>query len=150
MSKLTDFLTERFEILLEMAKKSKLQPDTTHGPMGSDELFNLIGKTKSKALFKHPWYRKHVGDYGYSHPSVHKVTVDKHGYPTVHSSSGFTYTDHHGRKVRKMIQTQMAKEGGKVYQVHLFHNHNDERHPAPYKPTPVWEWKESLHNDEEK
>ena len=100
-------------------------------------------------MLKQKWYKYHVGDYLYAHPAAHKVTVDKYGYPTIHSTCGFTYENHKKEKVRKMIQVHMSKDSGRISQIHLFHNKNDERHLEPYKPTPVWSYVKSLHNDEE-
>jgi hypothetical protein len=135
------------EYIAEMARKSKLEPDTTHGPMDSQQLHDLIGKTKFNALTKHSFYKKHVGNYGVHSQIAHKVDVDKYGYPTVRSTSSFTF-NHKGRKVRKMIQTHMAKDGGKVYQSHLYHNYDNERHEERYGGGPRWDYIESLHKDD--
>lgn len=134
----------------EMARQSKLQPNTTHGPMNSQQLVDLIGKTKANAVFKHPWYKRHVSDLSAvpGNQTAHKVTVDNYGYPTVHSTSSYTYKGHDGRQTRHMIQSALSKDGGKVQQVHLFHNYNNERHDKQYGGSPVWNYIRSLHNDE--
>jgi hypothetical protein len=150
MSKLRDFVKQMNEevVLQEMVLTSKLQPNSTHGPMNSNDLQKLIGKTKFNALTKHPYYKKHVGDYAAHSQLAHKVTVDNYGYPTIHSTSSFTYKNHHGKTIRKMLQTSMAKDGGKVHQSHLFHNEDNERHSEEYGGGPVWHYKDSLHNNE--
>lgn len=139
--------------LAEMAGKSKLQPNSTHGPMNTNELRNLIGKTKFGALTKHKWYQQHIGSAS-SIPGIqtaHKVTVDHYGYPTVHSTTNFIYKHPtKGHETRTMIQTAMSKDGGKVHQVHLFHNYDNERHSKEHGGTPVWYWQRSLHNDDKK
>jgi hypothetical protein len=139
----------KFKEYLDEARQSKLVPGSSHGPMNTNQLVDLIGKTKANALFKHPWYKKHVSDLSAvpGHVTAHKVDVDKYGYPTIRSGSSFTY-DYKGKKTRHMIQTAMAKDGGKVHQVHLYHNYDNERHEARHGGGPVWNYIRSLHNDE--
>lgn len=132
--------------LEEMARKSLLQPDTSSKVLNDQELFAHIGKTKATALIKHPWFKKHFNMQSI-HPNAYKVDTDKYGYPSVSVSNGFTF-DHKGRKVRRMVRFDMAKDGGKVYNAHLFHNYNNERHEPQYGGGPTWNWIESHKNDE--
>jgi hypothetical protein len=134
----------------EYLAESKLVPDSISKPMTTNELMNTIGKTRTKALLNHPYIQKHFGSHeSLGMPLVHKVLVDKYGYPEVMTSSAFTYTNPHGQKTRKMVRTSLSKNAdSKVHQIHLFHNYDNERHRENEGGGPLWRYRESLHNDE--
>lgn len=123
-----------------------LKQGETSKVLTSQELVTHIGKTRAKALFNHPFYKKHVGQYS-SHSAVgHKVVTDDKGFTHIISSSNFTF-DHKGQKVRKMVRSDVYKH--RITNAHLFHNYDNERHRAEHGGGPVWQWKESYKKDDE-
>jgi len=135
------------EYLIEMARPKQLPArDSASKVLSATELVQHIGKSRANAVFNHPWHKKHM-NYTYNHPNAYKVTNDQHGFPTVMASNGFTF-EHKGEKIRRMVKFDLDRSKPKVWNAHLFHNYNDERHAPEHGGGPRWTFIESHKTDE--
>jgi hypothetical protein len=135
-----------FKELIE-SRDPLLKPNFTSGVLRDTDLIKLIGKTRARAIWNHPFYKKYVGEYGYPHVAVFKVSTNQYGSIKVSAASSFKFKSSKGDVVRKMVQFDLYKYS--VTNAHVFENLNDNRHPEEYGGGPVWNWSHSDKSDED-
>jgi hypothetical protein len=138
---------------LTLREAKEPETDVHTGNISSSDLVKHVGKGKANAIFKHP-YHKEASFPGFSTVYQYHKEVMPSGYVNEHvlaAHSGPDINMSDGRKIRKMVRFDIGRDSNsrsRVWNAHLFHNTNDERHHADHGGMKRWIWKESQHNDE--
>lgn len=128
---------------INMHEAKEKEPISTKTISG-EELVKHIGKTKMKAIAKHPFHRDYLtGSYlGHSGVQFHR---DRNGFEHVLASHSEPLKNKEGKSLRKMVKYDLRYKGHGVSNAHLFHNWNNERHE---NGQPVWNYVKSHKKDE--